>query len=137
MSEKQSPFSLETGLKTMRLQALPCLHFPEKSHPKPSIPPRRIISNVETIKAVQKSVPKYETLCKNLSKYAIENWTFSQSEERFVLIWKVNILFQNLTFVWKILLNLQNWYMHSSYQIHISYTGKTKDQYTIFLYPHF
>ena len=54
--------------------------MPEKSHPKPSIP-----SKVETINAVQKTVPKYETLCKNLSKYAIGNWTFSQSEERFVL----------------------------------------------------
>ena len=85
MPDKQSPFSLETGLKTMRLQALPCLHLPEKSHPKPSIPRRRIISKVETIKAVQKTVPKYETLCKNLSKYAIENSTFSHSEERFVL----------------------------------------------------
>ena len=45
----------------------------------------RIIYKVETIKDVQKTVPKYETLCKNLSKCAIENWTFSQSEERFVL----------------------------------------------------
>ena len=94
MSEKQSPFSLETGLKTSRLQALPCLHLPEKSHPKPSIPSRIIISKVETIKAVQKTVPKYETLCKNLSKYAIENWTFSQSEERFVVTSGLLQLFQ-------------------------------------------
>ena len=74
MSEKQSPFSLDSQDKYRP--------FHQKEPPKAIYSTKYIF---EIIKAAQKTVPKYETLCKNISKYAIENWTFSQSEERFVL----------------------------------------------------
>ena len=69
----------ETGRKTIKLNALPTLNLPQKSHE----PERRVIVKHiqnETYDTVMPIYQNFQELCCHLQNLKLKEWTFSKSE---------------------------------------------------------
>ena len=77
----------KTGKKTMMLQAIPCLHLPQKSHSRETSTPRKVISKLDIITTpspsssskLVSSSKRYSNVCKNIRELNEEKWTFSEN----------------------------------------------------------